>query len=295
MNHYNKDWSIITSASNKFFPSLLNLIGSVKKYNPEHPQIYIYNLGLNWFYRKELESIPGVKIVEFPKFISFWRKCYTWKSYIFKNPFSKYTFYLDAGNQVTGSLDKIFKQIETDGYVLVEQKTHISEIIPTSFKSIFDLNDVDMKRDAIAAGIFGFDRDNIDFQNIINRLYDASIAGLCLGYSKEELWKNKGINKNYFIRDCPKFRHDTTIFSLLIYKYINNPRIDCSKRYSNILENSEEQLIWNLRMNYDSLSCIEIRYTDTKNIFYYNINRSIISIFLILKKLNKVLKSIRFN
>ena len=131
------DKAIITSASNKFFPSLINLLGSIKKNYPNHPKIFVYDLGLFWMFRKELEQIENVEVLNIPHFCKFWRSCYTWKTYILSHPLSDLNFYLDAGTQILRPLDEIFLEIEKDGYFAVSQEVPLSLICPLEYKSLF--------------------------------------------------------------------------------------------------------------------------------------------------------------
>lgn len=284
----NTDKSIVTSCSNKFFPSLLNLIGSIKTNYPDHPNIYVYNLGLAGNYVAELNQIDGVKVVKTPEFCSFWRKCYTWKTYIFSNPFSRYTLYLDAGNEVLKNLDVLFEEIERDGYIFVEQGVPLKKIVPKEYYSVLGIEKIDKERNAITAGIFGFDKSNPVVCNLIDQLHDASLSGLCLGFSKKELWKNKYPNKTEFIRNCEMFRHDTTLLTVFAYKLIPNIVTNNVKRFSPFYEKSEQQLICNMRMNYVQLPYIYK--TSSNHSKFYFLNRIIIIIFLIIKKENLRLK-----
>ncbi len=285
----NTDKSIVTSCSNKFFPSLLNLIGSIKTNYPNHPNIYVYNLGLAGNYISELKQIDKVQVVEMPEFCSFWRKCYTWKTYIFSNPFSRYTLYLDAGNEVLKDLDILFSEIERDGYLLVEQDLPLKLIVPKEYYSLFEIDKIDKERKVITAGIFGFDKSNQVIGDLINQLHDASLSGLCLGFSKNELWKNKYPNKTEFIRNCEMFRHDTTLLTMLAYKLLPDIRTNDVKRFSPFEEISHGQLVRNFRMNYTHLPYIYKTQSDHSR--YHMVNRAIVELFLIAKKINLRIKN----
>ena len=67
--------AIITSCSTKYFPWLINLLGSIKENYPNHPKIYIYDLGLFCTFRKELEKIDNIEVLKMPHFCKFWRSC----------------------------------------------------------------------------------------------------------------------------------------------------------------------------------------------------------------------------
>lgn len=282
--------AIITASSNRYFPSLINLLGSIKNNYPQHPQIFIYDLGLFFTFRKELQLIQGVNIINMPRFCKHWRRCYSWKSYIFNNPLAHLNFYLDAGNQVLAPLDEIFKEINNNDYFAVSQGQSLEEIIPKEYISIFDLSSLQYRSEVLAAGIFGF-KNNKKMMSILSAFYDCAIAGLTLGFSAEEIARNKGINKNIFTRNCSCFRHDQTILNILLRKNIENLKIHESPRYSCISQKqAPNQLIYNLRRKYKykhlSLRCLH------KNRPIYIItlpflNRIIIGFYLLSAKKKK--------
>lgn len=245
---------IITAVSNKFFPSLLNMIGSIKQNYPDHPHIYIYDLGLNIVFQNQIKKIENVSIISMPHFVSFWRSCYTWKTYILNTPLAELNFYLDAGCQILKPLTEIFAKIEKNGYFLVSQgaEVKIKDITPPDYLDLFDINDNDKEREIIAAGIFGFQKNSL-INKVTQELYNAGVKGLCLGFSPNEQWKNTGVNKNTFIRNCKLFRHDTTLLTLLVAKYLNDPIIEDIQKFSGENTKTANQLIWNLRMNYQTL------------------------------------------
>ena len=208
-----EDRCIITSASNKFFPSVLNLLGSFKLVYPNHPKIYVYDLGLLKIFRRELELINGVEVIKMPEFCKHWRSCYTWKTYIFSHPLANLNFYLDAGCQILRPLDELFFDINNRGLLLIDQGQCFKKIVPETYKSIFNLNNEFDNETIIHAGIIGF-KNSPEIINIFDKIYKSAIAGLSLGFSPGEMWRNKYKNKNIFIRDCEIFRHDLTLLNI---------------------------------------------------------------------------------
>lgn len=282
--------AIITSCSNKFFPSVLNLIGSIKKNYPEHPDIFVYDLGLFFTFKKQLEAVEGVHVVSIPHFVSFWRKNYTWKTYILNNPLAENNLYLDAGNEIRKDIDHIFQEIETNGYFCVEQQIPLENITPQEYKTLFDISTQYYQQNAIAAGIFGFSKNSL-VQKTLSSLYDCGVSGLCLGFSEKELWRSKGVDKTNFVRNCPTFRHDTTILSLLMRKYFGEIKIHPSLSYGYHLKDEPtdpQVVIWNLRLSFDRLNNTIL--CQSKNKFFQTINNFAIYCFLIMKYINKKLK-----
>lgn len=211
--------ALITAASNKFFPSLINLLGSIKVNYPSHPKIFIYDLGLFKIFRKELETIENVEVVDMPVFCGHWRSCYTWKTYIFTHPFAELNLYLDAGCQIEGSLDFAFEIIKSEGYYIIPQGRSVKDIVPVEYKTIFGIGDDWDNEECVDAGVLGFKREP-KIKKILDEVYNAGLAGLALGFSKKDLWRNKGKDKNIFIRNCELFRHDLTLVNILFRKHI---------------------------------------------------------------------------
>ncbi len=282
--------AIITSCSNKFFPSALNLIGSIRTFHPDMP-IFVYDLGLSRIFRAELESIPGIVMRQIDMNVAYWRACYTWKSSIFMRPEADLNLYLDAGNEALRPLDGMFDMIESDGYLAVEQGIKVGRVVPGDYVTIFDIPSDMMDKSVITAGVFGFRKSDPAISDVISRLYDASCAGLCLGYSKNELWKNKGVNRTRFIRDCEVFRHDTTLISILLHKHVDGLKIGRTNLYAGADgKNHPGQYLWNMRMNYDELIHVAKAHDLARNAFARSVNRMIISAFVIAKNIRLRIK-----
>ncbi len=176
------DRVIITAASTKFFPSLINLIGSIKRNYPNHPKIFVYDVGLLNIFVKELALIDDVEVLKMSKFCNHWRSCYTWKTYIFAHPLARLNFYLDAGCQVLKSLDDIFSRIDVENVFLIDQGHSFKEIVPKSYKSIFNISDKYDNLTTIHAGVIGFKSDP-QIIALFKKVYDSACAGLTLGFS----------------------------------------------------------------------------------------------------------------
>jgi hypothetical protein len=278
--------AIITSSSNKFFPSLLNFLGSIKARYPEHPPIFVYDLGLSSFLKKEISQIPGVSVISLPQFVPFWRSCYTWKTYILNQPLADLNFYIDAGTELLQPLDTLFDSIEKNGYLLVSQGHEVTmkDITPTDYIETFDLDASVLSHEIIAAGIFGFNAHSDIIRNITRKLYAVGQMGLCLGFSEKEQWKNKGKNANAFVRQCERFRHDTTMLSVLVWKYLAHPIIEPIEHFDGKKSGHPQQYLWSVRMNYSTLTYLH----------YFKLGymtRAFIALFLYAKKLNALVKS----
>ncbi|MFA5991002.1 MAG: hypothetical protein WC794_02005 [Candidatus Doudnabacteria bacterium] len=278
------DRAIITSASSKFFPSLINLLGSIKKNYPAHPTIFVYDIGLFWTYRKELGQIEGVRVLDMPHFSPFWRQSYTWKTYILAHPLARLNFYVDAGCQILRPLDEIFLAIERDDYLAVNQDSSLDLIAPKEYRSIFSIDEKYYQETCVTAGIVGF-KDNSRITPVTKELFDAALSGLCLGLSKKELFRNKGAFKSIFVRNCEIFRQDTTLFSMLMRKHFGDFIIQNVNKFGSPFSDKDhpEQLIWNIRLNFLTLEFLKISYTHGKVSFLAGVNRLIIFVYLNLR------------
>ena len=280
---------IITACSNRFFPSLLNLLGSIKANYPNHPKIYVYSLGLLPILKNELKNIAGVEVIDMPHFCAFWKKCYTWKTYIFTNPLSELNLFLDAGNEILMPLDEMFEQIENNGYFTVSQITKIKDIVPKEYGIIFKLTNEQREKECIGSGIFGFNKHDNKIKMVLDDVFESAICGLCLGYSANEKYRNKGREKTFFTRNCDLFRHEQTMLNIFLNKHIDNYKINSINKYagSEPLDDNPKQLIWNLRRNSTRSKYTEEIFTN------HNILKEILlGTFFILLSCKKFLKKI---
>ncbi len=293
MDDSEKTKCIITSASSKFFPSLINMLGSLHINYPNHPKVYVYDIGLFYTFRKELEKIKWVEVINIPHFSPFWRACYTWKTYIFTKPLADLNFYIDAGCQILKPLDEIFSEIDNDGYFTVDQDVKGIKMMPVDYIKTFNIENATLNENAITAGIFGFKKAGSLSKNL-DEMFEYAKKGYCLGFSKTELWKNKGVNKTDYVRDCEYFRHDTTLLTIFARK--NNPSYHSHSalQYAGWTSPNDhkDQVIWNLRMNYKKLKFIDGKILNNNLSLISLINRIWINVFLIFKNLRLNIKKI---
>lgn len=273
--------ALITACSNKFFPAAVNLIGSIKAKYPEHPTIFVYDLGLLMPFRKELERMENVTVLRMQAFCPHWRSCFTWKTYIFAHPPARLNFYIDSGFQVLRPLDAVFEQIERDDYLAVSQNWELKHIAPREYADIIPVEARYYEETYVTAGILGFKKDS-KISGVLQELYDAGLAGLCLGFSPKEAWRNKGPDKNPFVRDCDLFRFDTSVFSMLMRRDLGDFKISPQELYeSHEMLGGAEQFLFNARL----------KYVRKENICAKDpLVRAYIRIFLVLKKVSLAIK-----
>lgn len=283
--------ALITSASSKFFPSLINMLGSLHKNYPDHPNVYVYDLGLFYTFRKELENIPWVKVVDVPHFAPFWRACYTWKTYMLNTPFADLNFYMDSGCEVLKPLESVFAKIQAQDYFTVSQGTEarMKHVTPQKLFDLYGLEEKFKEYEVITGGIFGF-KANSSISSATAMLFEGGVKGLCMGYSAAERWKSKGVNKTDIVPDCKMFRHDTTLISVILYKEVPDLKVEPMDNFFPAKNAFPGQLVWNLRMNYDKLDFTKIELLHKNASLTSVFNRLFIKVFILLKRANKAIK-----
>jgi hypothetical protein len=283
--------ALIMAVSNKFFPSLVNLLGSIKQNYPNHPPIYIYDLGLFWSFRKELENLEKVKVLDMPHFCAFWRKCYTWKTYILSRPLADLNFYLDAGNQVQKPLDEIFEIIDRENYFTSGQGVLLKQIVPKDFWQKFNLDKKFENLECINAGGFGF-KNVSEIGDVLKSVYEWAEQGYALGFSPKDSWRNTGVDKNSIVRDCEMFRHDMTLLNIAMRKKFGDLlSIQDASKYAGGKDAHKDQTIWHLRLNFKTLTFIN-QYFLHKNFSVLSfLNRVFIFLAVSFKNLNLFFKN----
>ena len=214
-----------TAADEKHYPLLLNMIGSIYKFNfYDVVEIRVYDIGLNEIQKKELNNIKKVKVCkieetnpDISKYIETGtnrsvRGLFSWKPVLIKDSLDYYDYvlYLDAGTTICKPLNNLFKHVKQNGYLLFDcghsikwmtTKYLIDKLDLESEKNKFILDD---KTFGIDAGFMGVSKSL--YNNFILPMYE---------YSKDI--------KN-FTDDgtCPEGwgtgRHDQTLFSILARK-----------------------------------------------------------------------------
>jgi len=214
---------IVTSASNRFFPWLLNFIWSVQKNYPNHEKLIIYSLWLNKIFLSELKNIENIEIREVPKVVQFWKNDFTWKLLIFEDLMLNYEnsliFYIDYWATVLKSLNDIFEIIKKDWYFFVDQwKTNnLTKSIPKDYMNNFNINIIDIENKfSVAAWFTWFNSKNEIIKNII---FESS------NFAKKWYCLNKGIPWDNLKRNCDVFRNDQSVLSMLLFNKIENPII----------------------------------------------------------------------
>jgi hypothetical protein len=167
-----------TAINDRFFYPLLNLIGSIHRYNYEDlKEIAVFDLGISWEHRQELEKISKVSLYTIKEDNSWmlhnfdckggsffgW---YAWKPIVIKESLEKfpYVLWLDSACMVQHSFNQIFEYIKEKGYFLLKigDKSNINWGTTTYVKDQFDLNSLEnawiLEQEFLLAGVIGVSR-----------------------------------------------------------------------------------------------------------------------------------------
>ena len=211
-----------TATDEKHYPLLLNMIGSIYKFNfYDVVEIRVYDIGLNEIQKTELNNIKKVKVCEIEKTnpdilqnieTGINRKVkglFSWKPVLIKDSLDHqpYTLYLDAGTTTLKPLNDLFKHINQNDYLLFDCGHSIKWM---TTKYLIDKLDLESENNKflLDENTFGIDA---GFMGISKNLYKDFVLPM-YEYSKDI--------KN-FIDDgtCPNGwgtgRHDQTLFSIL--------------------------------------------------------------------------------
>jgi hypothetical protein len=211
-----------TATDEKHYPLLLNMIGSIYKFNfYDVVEIRVYDIGLNEIQKTELNNIKKVKVCEIEKTnpdilqnieTGINRKVkglFSWKPVLIKDSLDHqpYTLYLDAGTTILKPLNDLFKHINQNDYLLFDCGHSIKWM---TTKYLIDKLDLESENNKflLDENTFGIDA---GFMGISKNLYKDFVLPM-YEYSKDI--------KN-FIDDgtCPNGwgtgRHDQTLFSIL--------------------------------------------------------------------------------
>jgi hypothetical protein len=171
-----------TATDTEHFPWVLILIESIKKYHGEKDiTIAVFDLGLTQDEIDVLNKWEAVTVHQLEKvnphithkFVvrPTGRKArgwYSWKPVVLYQALQLYPYvmYFDAGVEIIGPLDSVFKYLVKNGYYLFESGDKIESMITKPIKKLFGLDKASqafiLQRNGISAGIQGVSRQMLD-------------------------------------------------------------------------------------------------------------------------------------
>ena len=192
---------IISAASAEFGPSLLALLGSINLNWPNHPDVLIYDIGLDHNTIDFLES-NGIVVKKVPPFCPHWRSHFTWKIWCLNDAPCQNVLWMDAGLVVLQPLDEILDAVGNQGYFLTTN---------------YELLDWEASEAACSGcGV------SPDF-----RYGKLTLPGTMMGFRKggrilqilEEALSAAFVERHIAATEV-SHRHDQAIISLLVYKHL---------------------------------------------------------------------------
>lgn len=264
--------SVLLSACDSMHaPYLINALESIQKNFPACPHIEIYDLGLGFFEKQEISSYANVLLKKLPKFCSHYKLNWTWKMNIISTASARYILYMDLPNFVfLQDGFSFFENIYRDGYFLADTGHLLSEIIPSDYWKIFNLDEsIYHCQKIFGAGLLGVDKMSRAF-HAFKSANDSCLKGYNLGRSPDEPSKKYKPN---VVRKCSLFRADQTIINIemrkvygLDLRIMNGFRIYGDSRSVS----TQSQILWYSRRSHESLIYI---YKDMRINFVSLINR----------------------
>lgn len=212
------DSALVTAADAKYAPFLFNALSSIHANFPDHPVVYIFDLGLSRAQRCELNSVPWIRVKTIDKFVSHWKAGWSWKPHILTQVNERFVLYFDAANIVLyRSISLWFLAVKRHGFFGVANGQLLREITPSEYWSLFNLDSDELgAKPTFGAGLFGFDQLG-PAGAAIRKCLSLTIDGWSLGRSPTE--KNQLYGK-VPLRDCVCFRADQTLFNLAMVEYL---------------------------------------------------------------------------
>ena len=282
MKHY-----LVTAADSLYVYQALNLVGSAQASGMKFAKIRIYDLGMSRRQRRLFDGIAGVELKTVPDFTPYAHQCYSWKPWVMLDAAKDFStvLYLDSGTELLQSPTEIYDLIERDGYFLVSQGAALSQghtlsqIIPSDYYRRFKLSHTHDTAPVIAAGLVGFRTDSKFYKTVMSEWLELVKGGWNLGWSQSELQRNRGLHymEQPIIRDCQIFRHDQTLFNLLIYKHVPTAQVQSMERFGTMHHiEGVDQVMWSPKLAGKSYGYVD-RHQYSRNRILKNVrNRGLV-------------------
>lgn len=289
--------ALVTAADAKYAPFLFNTLSSIHANFPDHPIVYVFDLGLSGAQKYELKSVPWIRLKAIDKFVPHWKAGWSWKPYILTQVDERFVLYFDAANIVLyRSIYLWFLAIKYHGFFGIANGQRLNDITPSDYWEIFKLDPVTCAaRPTFGAGLFGFDQAG-KAGEAIRKCLSLTIDGWSLGRSADE--KNP-LYGSAPLRDCACFRADQTLLNLAMLEHIGpGILIRDELRYCGYggPRDHVNQYLWYARRNKKSMIYFTRPLNAYSCVFFYN--RTTAFIKLVLKwrivQLWKWFNSLRF-
>ncbi len=222
-------------------------------------KIRVYDLGMTRRQKRLFAGIKHVEVKAVPEFTPYYRQCYSWKPWVMLDAAKSFStvLYLDSGTELLQWPDEAYEHIDQDGYFLVSQYGALSQghtvgqIVPSDYYKRFGFSHNHDASPVIAAGLVGFQTDSKFYKTVMTEWLELVKDGWNLGWSPSETQSNHGLHyrDNPPVRDCETFRHDQTLFNMLIYKYLPAAHLQSMERFGTMRQLQHvRQVMWSPKL-----------------------------------------------
>jgi hypothetical protein len=203
--------TIVTGASSNHFRCLLNLVRSIRHFKPR-ALVIVYDLGLNETERGTLNAVVHLRKFDFsvhPSWIDIRVQYgqYAWKPIILSDALDECggaVLWLDAGNLVLNSLDRVQREIERNGVITPTSPGRIKDWTHPDTLRFLNVPESHFGRRNRNGAIIGFDRHCKWALDFAHRWKECALIKECIA--------PEGSNRK-------NHRQDQAVLSALYYQF----------------------------------------------------------------------------
>ncbi|XP_013418275.1 uncharacterized protein LOC106179275 isoform X2 [Lingula anatina] len=189
VSHYlqNVPFTLVTGADSFYFGGLANLVGSIHFWEPKR-NIVVYDFGLEQKQISKIKTWCKTKLVTFdfknkPEHVSN-LLLYAWKPLVIKEAVDRFgkIFWLDAGCDVRGPLNKVDEYLRQDGHFFVQgQDTDMTGFVHHKMFDYFQQPRTQFKgKYSFAGGISGWVKDSHAYTTVLPRWTSCALDVACI-------------------------------------------------------------------------------------------------------------------
>ena len=233
-----KEFKIVTGSDSSHFNSLVNLLKSIKKHEP-NTETVVYNLGLSsdeiYYLKKNFDfEIINFEFKKYPKFIgeidvSKKLGSFGWKPIIINKEFlknDKNLLWLDAGCLLTKNLTLLKKYILKTGFYSPESSNSVKDWSHTTTLQNLNFPPEYLNSPNFSGGLVGIAQNDKKIKELINRWEYFAL-------DKETIAPKGSSRDNH--------RQDQTILTLLVYILEINNNLFKSHRIFGLLKDQDNE------------------------------------------------------
>jgi hypothetical protein len=210
--------TLVTAGDSRYAPFMFNTLAAMHDRFPSHPDVHVFDLGLDRGQRKELSRVPWIRVREVDPFVPHWKLNWTWKPWVMAQASARYAIYFDSANILLyRPLENWFLAVARRGHFAIANGQRMEDITPSDYWSPFGLDSRALGgAKTFGAGLLGYDLESASGSAVEETLRFAR-EGWTLGCSGAE--SSRTYDRSV-IRDCPCFRCDQTLLNLAFRKHL---------------------------------------------------------------------------